>query len=329
ILLAGLLALALAPGTFVRSEILPPDFHSPVAIAALDFEPATSGPLVLDGAWKLTSANDHFGGYSALIAWKKDEFLAANDAGRLMHLPRPDRTSAAPRLDKFLNFERADKSHVDVESLTFDPKSGEVWAGLEWAQQIIRFSPRLQMRAQVRPDEMKGWGGNSGPESLVRLKDGRFVVIEEQASGKGLHEALVFPHDPTTGVEPVRFTFQARPGYRPADATLLPNGKMAVLLRGFRLALPPRFPALLVIADPEAIREGKVLDSRFLARIDRPFPSDNYEGLAVTAERDGIWNLWLISDDNFASYQNTLLIKLRWDVGGGRKSAQARQKARR
>lgn len=77
------------------------------------------------------------------------------------------------------------------------------------------------MRAQVRPLAMREWGSNSRPESLVRLKDGRFVVI----------------------------------------------------------------------ADPQAIREGNELDSRFLARIDALFPSDNYEGLMVTAERDGVWNL--------------------------------------
>lgn len=324
ILLACLLALALAPGTFVRSKIPPPDYTSPVTIERIETEPSRSGPLVLDSAWELSSANDHFGGYSAMIAWKKGEFLAANDAGRLMHVPRPDRTSAAPRLDKFLNFERADQSHVDVESLAFDPRSGEVWAGLEWAQQIIRFAPGLQMRAQVRPDEMKDWGGNSGPESLVRLKDGRFVVIEERALADGLHEALLFPGDPTSGAEPLRFVFQGRDGYRPSDASLLPNGKMVVLLRGLRLGLPLHFPTMLVIADPAGIVEDEVLPSTVLARIDDPFPTENYEGLAVTDE-GGSWALWLISDDNFASYQRTLLLKLVWDVSGD----QARQKARR
>lgn len=328
-ILAVLLAMAVAPGTFVRSELPEPDYTSPVFIEPLEVVPARSGPLTLDAAWVLTSDNDHFGGYSALIAWKPDAFLAANDAGRLMHLPRPDRVDAQPRLDSFLNFKRADKSHVDLESLAFDPRSRQVWAGLEWAQQIIRFGPRLQQQAQIRPEAMKDWGGNSGPESLVRLPDGRFVVIEEQASGAGLHEALLFPEDPTSGAAPIRFTFKGRADYRPSDAALLPNGKLAVLLRGFRWGFPPRFPALLVIADPAEIAEGHVLESRFLAQIDEPFPSDNYEGLAVIDERDGSWSLWLISDDNFASYQRTLLLKLRWDLGQRERGGQTRQKARR
>jgi hypothetical protein len=325
IFLAGLLALGLAPGTFVRSALPAPDYASPVMITRLDTEPLRSGPLVLEGAWQLKSDNDHFGGYSALVEWRPGLLLAANDAGRLMKLPRPDRSTDPVELDKFLNFERADKTRVDIESLTRDPATGQIWAGLEWAQQIIRFGPRLQRQEQVRPAEMKDWGGNSGPESLVRLRDGRFVVIEEQASGAGLHEALIFPGDPTDGASPVRFIFKGREDYRPADAALLPNGKLVVLLRGVRWALPPQFPALLVIADPAGIEKDAVLESRFLARIDAPFPSDNFEGMTVIDEGDGSWALWLISDDNFTRYQRTLLLKLRWDLG----QAQARQKARR
>ena len=127
---------------------------------------------------------------------------------------------------------------------------------------------------------------------------------------------------PTTHV---RFVFQARDGYRPSDAALLPNGRIVVLLRGIELGLPLSFPALLVVADPRDIAEDTVLPSRLLAKIEEPFPSDNFEGLTVVDEKDGNWSLWLISDDNFASYQRTLLLKLRWD----RTAAQARQKARR
>ena len=327
--LALLVALGLAPGTFVRSEPAPPDYTSPVRIERLDVERLRSGPLVLDGAWELSSENDHFGGYSALVMRPGGEFLAGSDAGRLMHLPRPDRSDAAPRLDKFLNFERADKTHVDLESLTIDPATGTVWAGLEWAQQIIRFGPKLRPQGQVRPPEMKDWGSNSGPESLVRLHDGRFVVIEEHSPGHARHAALLYPSDPTEGAEPIPFTFMGRPGFRPSDAAVLPNGKIVVLMRGLELWLPPRFPALLLILDPANIEADAEVESRFLARIEDPFPSDNYEGLAVVDERDGSWSLWLISDDNFASYQHTYLLKLRWDLRQKAGGGQARQKARR
>ena len=325
ILLAGLVALGLAPGTFVRSEPSPPDFDSPVSIERLDTKRLRAGPLVLEGAWVLKSENDHFGGYSALIARGPDDLLAANDRGRLMYLPRPDLWDDPPEVDEFLNFWRVDKSHVDLEALTSDPETGRVWAAMEWAQEITRFDRKLRQRASIRPAAMKDWPDNAGPESLVRLRSGEFIVIKEYPLEEGLHEALLFPEDPTEGSEPTHFLFQARDGFRPSDAALLPDGRIAVLLRGFRIGVPPRFPVMIAIADPVGIEEDEVLPSKVIARIADPLPSENYEGLTVMDEGGGRWDFWLISDDNFASYQRTLLLQLRWNrIGSG-----ARQKARR
>ena len=325
ILLAGLVALGLAPGTFVRSEPSPPDFDSPVSIERLDTKRLRAGPLVLEGAWVLKSENDHFGGYSALIARGPDDLLAANDRGRLMYLPRPDLWDDPPEVDEFLNFWRVDKSHVDLEALTSDPETGRVWAAMEWAQEITRFDRKLRQRASIRPAAMKDWPGNAGPESLVRLRSGEFIVIKEYPLEEGLHEALLFPEDPTDGSEPMHFLFLARDGFRPSDAALLPDGRIAVLLRGFRIGVPPRFPVMIAIADPVGIEEDEVLPSKVIARIADPLPSENYEGLTVMDEGGGRWDFWLISDDNFASYQRTLLLQLRWNrIGSG-----ARQKARR
>jgi len=312
LILLALTTVALAPGTFVRETPPPPDYTSPVTVEKLQVPQSRAGPLVLDSAWVLRSENDHFGGYSALIERKDGTFLAANDAGRLMSLPRPDRSDEPPTLDKFVNFARVDKVHVDIESLTDDPETGEVWAGLEWAQAIIRFGPKLQKRAEVRPPQMRDWGGNSGPESLVRLRDGRFVVIEEQAQDGGRHRALLFASDPTRGGVPVAFTFEGADGYRPSDATRLPDGRILVVLRRVDFAFPLRFAIRLVTADPADIRAGGILKAERLADLAEPVPIDNYEGVVVTTEPNGDWAVWLISDDNFFRYQRTLLLKLIW-----------------
>ncbi|MDG6079475.1 esterase-like activity of phytase family protein [Erythrobacter litoralis] len=315
LILLALTALGLAPGTFVRETPPPPDFTSPVTVEKLRVPQLRTGPLLLAGAWVLRSENDHFGGYSALVDRRDGAFLAANDAGRLMRLPRPDRNRAAPTLDKFVDFARVDKVHVDIESLTDDPETGEVWAGLEWAQAIMRFGPQLQKRAEVRPAEMRDWGANSGPESLVRLRDGRFVVIEEDSISAGRHRALLFASDPTRGGKPIPFLFEGADGYRPSDATRLPDGRILVVLRKVHLALPIRFGVRLVTADPADIGAGGLLRSKLLAEIDEPTPTDNYEGATVTVEANGDWAIWLISDDNFFRFQRTLLLKLVWPRG--------------
>jgi hypothetical protein len=70
---------------------------------------------------------------------------------------------------------------------------------------------------------------------------------------------------------------------------------------------------MLLVADPGRIVAGKDWPWRKLADLEAPLPMDNYEGLAVLPDRDGV-TLWLISDDNFARIQRTLLLELHWTM---------------
>ncbi len=312
LVLLAVTMLALTPGTFVRETPPPPDFVSPVEIGKLRIDRLRTGPLTLESAWVLSSRNDRFGGYSALLAQKGDQFLAASDAGRLMYLPRPDRSARAPELDRFLDNGRIDKRRIDIESLTADPQTGLVWAGLEQFNAIYRFSPELVKQQQVQPKAMKEWSDNTGAEAFVRLADGQFLVLAEESLGDGLHEGLLFARDPMLGGQPLRFRFRGAEGFNTAEATLLPDGRMLVILRKLVLGWPLRFAVRLMTADPAGIEKGEVLESETLADIVEPLPTDNYEGAAVTVEPDGDWAVWLISDDNFAHFQRTLLLKLIW-----------------
>ena len=310
--LLALTALVLAPGTFVRTIPPPPDYASPVTVTKLRVEPLQTGLLTLESAWQLTSRNDYFGGYSALVDRGDGTFLSASDAGRMMVLPRPDQSDVAPRLDTLLQIAASEKRRTDVESLAIDPQTSTVWAGLEQRDAIIRFSPKLREERRVRPPEMRPWEANAGAESLVRLKDGRFIVIAEETHGEGRHEALLFGEDPTLGKRPIAFTFIAAEGWRPSDATLLPDGRILVVMRKLLFQWPPKFEVKLAIADPAGIRPGDALQSTTIAHIAEPLPSDNFEGATVTIEPNGDWAIWLISDDNFFRLQRTLLLKLIW-----------------
>jgi hypothetical protein len=70
---------------------------------------------------------------------------------------------------------------------------------------------------------------------------------------------------------------------------------------------------MLAVADPADIAAGKDWPWRKLADLAGPVPRDNYEGLAIAPDADGV-TLWVISDDNFARFQRTLLIELHWRV---------------
>ncbi|UOR16097.1 esterase-like activity of phytase family protein [Qipengyuania aquimaris] len=321
--LALLVAAGLSPGILWRDEPVR-DYQAPVEIVPLDHGPVRAGPLVLDKAWEFRSENDALGGYSALILGGSGQIVAGSDAGRLLFVTREGDTLSGTRLDHFVAGLDRDKLSVDIESMTVDPSTGRVWAGFENTNAIQRYSANFEFEAEVFPAPIAGWSENSGPESMARLPDGRFLLIAEQRSG-GVHPAVLFEGDPTLdGVEYTELTYEGLDGYRPVDLAVLPDGRALILMRSFSLGLPPRFGTAIMIADPAQIRPGETWQSETLAELGPSFPSENYEGIAVEEAPEGKVNVWLISDDNFASYQRTLLLKLGWQPDKSR----ARQKAR-
>lgn len=309
--LIALVALGLAPGTWLRSDPAPTAFHAPIRIERLDTPAMRLGPFTLAGAWHITSPGGRSGGYSALIANSPDSLVAASDTGRLMIVELERGAPVAARL-KRLGQRGVDKVRVDIESLTRDPASGTVWAGYEDRNAIQRLDRNFDQEAIANPPAMRGWGSNTGPEAMARLPDGRFLVIEERERG-GLHRALLFPGDPTLGTEPVEFRTEVIEGFFPVDATAMAGGRVLVLLRRIAWGMPPRFEGAIMAFDPERIAPGEVWRGRLLARLEPPLPMDNFEGMALTREADGARYLWLISDDNMMRYQRTLLLKLRWE----------------
>ena len=320
--LISLVALGLAPGTWVRSPPQSRTAHSkaPVQIIALNEGTLSPGPLTVAGVWQLSTKNQLFGGYSGMIPIGDNMLTAISDNGRLLSIRLKDGLPISARVH-FIDRKHTarpdeEKTGFDTESLTRDPVSGAIYAGFERYNAIERLSPDFVPQARVAPAEMADWGENSGPEAMTRLADGRFIVIEEaeRSWSDPRHHALLFHGDPTRGARPESFTFAGITGYRPVDITPLPDGRVLILMR--RLVfweLPPRFEGAIIIADPQTIVAGKEWGGDAVTWLEPPLPTDNYEGITVTQESDGATYVWLISDDNFMKFQRTLLLKLRWN----------------
>ncbi len=272
-------------------------------------------------AWRLTSTNDHFGGYSALAALSDTTLVSISDRGRVLriNLDEPQR----PRINMgFLAAGMAagdvlNKHLTDVESMTRDPQTGQFWTGYEGENAIERVNAGLNNPVRIRPPQMRGWSANSGPEALVRLADGRFIVLSEgstQWHWRNLtYPGLLFAHDPVEGGRALSFRFAPPEGYRPVDLAQIPDGRLLLLLRELHYALPPRFTTKIMLLDPADITPGGTWSGRVIATFAPPLLTENFEGLAVWPRRDGMLDLWIISDDNLARFQRTLLLKLRWD----------------
>lgn len=311
--LAVALALALAPGTWLRSPEPLPDLEQVLSLVPLAAGAERLGPFRIAGVWQLGSRNSLFGSYSGLVAPAPGRLLAFSDRGDFLDFAAPDSAPGAVRIGTVPGKGRRYKRYRDIEAASRDPASGRIFLALEGRNAVARYGPDLTLEALRTVPEMRGWSLNSGPEAMVRLGDGRFVVLCECTTGLfalGRHPALLFAGDPAAPGAARYFTFSGAAGYRPTDLALLPDGRVLVLVRRLTWPMPPRFKAKLLLADPAGIAPDGTWQATELADLSGPLPVDNFEALAVTADDEGKLTAWLLSDDNQALTQRTLLVQL-------------------
>ena len=319
ILALALIALALMPTPFERRWQPPVDHSQTLTATAVAVAERRVGEVRIDEAWWLRSTNSRFGGFSAILIERPRQFLMASDYATMQRFRlRTDGQVPASRiwplwLDSRLGLGKAGR---DLESLTLDPRTERVWGGFEQRHRIVRFTPGMvRVDAEVAPPAMRGWNANGGAESLMRMADGRFLVLAETSGGPGGGtDGLLFASDPVTDTRarPIRFALDAAGRGRVTDAAELPDGRVLLLFRN--LTLSERWVSTLAVADPATIRSRSLWQARTIARFVRPQIADNFEGIAIEPEHlaDGSVAIWMVSDDNRVAWQRTLLLRLLW-----------------
>ncbi len=273
--------------------------------------------------WVLTSNDPRFGGLSSLSV-RGDHFLALSDTGWLFSFDRNGSRFTAlagvPLRDRSgaMAINKVDR---DTESMTLSGDGKQMWIGLERINAIWRYAdPAGAAEAEVSPAAMSKWPANSGPEALLRLRDGRFLILSEGGDGPDgpgdTRDALLYERDPTEpGATSFRFGYQPPAGFCATDAAELPDGRVLVLNR--RFAPLDGFAAAVTIVDPVAIAPGAVVVGEEIARLAPPLSVDNMEGVAVMREA-GQTIVWIVSDDNFSPLERTLLMKFALQPGAER-----------
>ncbi|WP_296675435.1 esterase-like activity of phytase family protein [Novosphingobium sp.] len=317
-LAALLLTFAAVPGLWWRSPTAAIRHDQSATFSALPFPKncCSVGNIAVTGAWRITSRNSYAYGYSALISPAAGRLLALSDAGQFMDFASPDQPASAVRIGQMPLGASVEKHKRDVESATRDPLTGRIWIGIEGQGVIVRLSDRLTAERKIINPAIRDWPSNKGPEAMARLADGRFIVLGEGFAGRlewRRHPALLFQGDPTAGSQAESFLFAGHSGYRPTDMAALPDGRVLIVMRQLRWPFPIRLGVRLMIADPRQIRPGEDWHALDLGEIKAPVPIDNFEGLALVPETNGTVTGWLISDDNGAAFQRTLLLRLRID----------------
>lgn len=272
------------------------------------------GRLTYLGGLALSSGDRAFGGFSSMHV-EKGRFTLLSDGGTFIQF----RLHRGWRIDalRFGNLPDGpgtgwEKTDRDSESMTVDPATGDVWVGFEYHNAIWKYAPGFaRAKARAQPRAMARWPLSGGPEAMVRLRDGRFLVIGETARWPRHkdHAALLFDGDPT--VDPsagFRFSYAAPRHYNPSDVVELPDGDLLVLNRRFQLLYD--FTAILTIVPRAAVAPGRTVTGIPIATFSAPLIHDNFEALAVTQEgADTI--VWMASDDNQSILERSLLLKFR------------------
>nr|WP_237437463.1 esterase-like activity of phytase family protein [Alteraurantiacibacter aestuarii] len=300
---------------------------APVADAQVRFVPlalpsGSSGDarLTAEAAWEIRSTDPFFGGFSALLARPDGRLTAFSDRGGSITFHPPGSGNSIPEYQDYLLPGVLDKNgknaFPDIESVAADPATGRIWLGYENANAIRQIGDGDASFPLVRPPAMRGWPLNAGVEAMAWLP-GKGLLVMRENGGKG----LFFPFDPTSqDGQPQRITYPVPPGYAVTDMAALPDGRLLVLTRSLALAYPP-FSIRLFLADAPDFesQEGwqweeiAGSDHHPAADLENIIPRDNYEGIAVSPRGDGALTVWLVSDDNMAAIQRSLLVRLRWD----------------
>jgi hypothetical protein len=315
-------AVLLAPGTWLREPVPPPIHAVDLRFRPLTLPPSEElarhlGVFDLVGAWEMTSHYSRFGGYSALLTVGDGRFLAISDRGDWFYFSPPGVKGRPPRAGRTFGRVKDQKRYLyDSESATRDPATGRIWMGWEQDNTITRHDRGFRAYRSIRPPAMRDWGGNTGAEAMVRLADGRFIILSEGFTGwlddRG-HPALLFAGDPLTAGDPTRLTFVGPENFSPTDMAQLPDGRVLILMRRLAWPFPARFAGRIAIADPRDIRPGEPWQGKQVAMLSSSLPVDNFEAMAITPGADGRVVVWLLSDANSGVTQRTLLWKLTVD----------------
>lgn len=258
-----------------------------------------SGLAVLDGNRQLVAISDRAQIVTARLRLDGQGGLAAVESPVLRPLPLERRPKAGERLS-------------DSEELAALPDGGWL-VSFERAHRILRYGPGFAHPVMLpTPPGAEDAPSNGGMEALTVLPDGRLLAFEEGEDGPQ-------PRPAWLGTPPVRgdgdwavMSYRPAAGFRPTGAATLPDGDALVLER--RVSWIGGWGSRIVRLPAASLRAGADLSGVELARLESPFITENFEGIAVTRGPAGETLVWLISDDNFSPLQRTLLVLLELPV---------------
>ncbi len=264
------------------------------------------GEVEVLGALHIIGTHPDFGGLSGMI-FDGQNLTAITDRGHYAHFEVKRDAEGRPLSVKNLTMGRLggigiSKVDSDSEEIISTPDGPLV--SFERRHRLFLYPDGLSEAPQELspPPDFSNQPKNGGVEALVRLRDGKFLLLSEYGkTAKGRGKAWL-----GTPGDWAPLGWARDEDFGPTSVALLPNGDLLVLERGFSFV--SGFSSRLLRVPAQEVRPGNLMKGRVLAVFAPPFLSDNYEGLAVLQRPDGRTVAYILSDDNFFFLQRTLLL---------------------
>ncbi len=316
-----------------------------VTLQAINPMRRTAGSLELVAGFHITSDDKRFGGLSGIDVWDDKSLLAVSDAGDFVWLDlakdgvTPVSARIATMLDEQGNGLRG-KSDGDAEGVAV--RDGQAFVSFERNHRVLAYSlDACAAAARGAPIVAGGYsraladvfaanklevGGNEGVEALGVTQDlYLFTGLETKAgktspiSARPMEAAPDF--DLAIGPDaPELVGMDILPAGEDGQEVrvfslhrsrqMLASNAITVMETVFTRELDQaNLPARVVSEiDERSHYRFRVKSSRTLAEMSLMLTIDNYEGIAAKQMPDGNVRLFIVSDDNFASNQRTLLM---------------------
>ena len=290
-----------------------------VKLQPFELDPKTPGrkqfgALTFMAAYQLESNDERFGGLSGLTFGADGKLYAVSDRGHWLSarpVTRPDGAlrdlvdwQIAPILTPARN--SVSGALADAEALTRAP-DGSLLVAFEGRHRIWRFAPPPVTFDSTPteiplPAEMARAPTNGGLEGLAILPSGELLALtEEFANGDGSFKGWLIDNDRSAEI-----AYLPAKGFRVTDCAALANGDLLVLERRY---VPFGILSVrLALVKGRDIAAGAKLTGQELARLEQPLVTENFEGLAVQHSAKGTL-IYLVSDDNYNPFQQTLLLQ--------------------
>lgn len=285
------------------------------------------GDMIFRNGYVISSSSPYWGGLSG-IALSKDGERAAlvSDAGfwaivplsyKANRLERPMKARVGPILalkDKPLK-RRRDRDAEAITLLKANEFYGDVLISFEDNHRVGRFrlskndgigAPRSYLKMRSVTSTLRG---NAGLEALAVLEGGRLkgslvAITQSKQDRRGNYLGWLRRG---SKLSLLRFTPPPQDLYRITDAASLPNGDLLLLERRYKfLSVNIR----VRYVQQQELRSGKPIKGRVVMTANNSSHRiDNMEGISVHQNKRGETIVTLISDDNFNSFQQTLLLQ--------------------